>query len=200
MALQETAAKVKNSDAQAAQQALEATYREILEKRYLAYLEGGLDTTAGYLRGKKESSNPGRHLIKAAEQTPVLHKEVPIFFKAFRNFPRDGAADINNQFLWIKGEAQDRPNYALAHRMARFGSENALMTERQFYVSHSYNALQIICGAFPVEEQTILVYSNRTFTDQIGGFGGGMKRKIGRDLMKKQLVGFFEDFRDDVQE
>ena len=199
-AFQDAAKKLKgDKNAHARQKAVESTYREILKLRYDAFLSGGLKNTADYLRGKGKSSNPGYHLTKAVNHETVLQKEAPEFYKALKNFPRDGSSDIQNQFLWIKLEAQNRPNFVLAHRMFRFDDKNALMTERQFFVSHSYNALQIIAAAFQVEEGTLLLYANRTFTDQVGGFGGDFKRGVGRQMMKKELVKFFEDFRKDVQ-
>jgi hypothetical protein len=58
-------------------------------------------------------------------------------------------------------------------------------------VSTGYNAVQAVAGFLPVAEGTVVVYTNHTFTDQVAGFGGSMKRKIGRGMMETQLEKIF---------
>ena len=40
-------------------------------------------------------------------------------------------------------------------------------------------------------EQTVVVYTNHTFTDQVAGFGGSVKRSIGRRMMATKLEEMF---------
>ena len=35
-----------------------------------------------------------------------------------------------------------------------------------------------MAGFLPVQEGTVVVYTTHTFTDQVAGFGGSMKRSI----------------------
>ena len=44
----------------------------------------------------------------------------------------------------------------------------------------------------PVDEGTLVIYTNDTSTDQVAGIGGGAKRGIGRTLMAGQLEKVFE--------
>jgi hypothetical protein len=39
----------------------------------------------------------------------------------------------------------------------------------------------------------VLFYRNRTFTDQVAGFGSDMKKGIGRGQMHKTIVKLFEE-------
>ena len=67
--------------------------------------------------------------------------------------------------------------------------------QRQFYVSASYNTEQAVAGFVPVPEGTLVVYANRTSTDQVAGFGGGTKKAMGKKLMASQLQGLYEKLR-----
>ena len=45
----------------------------------------------------------------------------------------------------------------------------------------------------------IVFYVNRTSTDQVAGFGGGMKRSIGRGMMRSAVIQQFESIRRSVE-
>ena len=70
-----------------------------------------------------------------------------------------------------------------------------LISQRQFYVSRGYNIEQALAAFLPVKEGTLVVYTNRTSTDQVTGFGSSSKRAIGRRLMASQLKDLFEKVR-----
>jgi hypothetical protein len=42
---------------------------------------------------------------------------------------------------------------------------------------------------------TIMLYSNRTFTDQVTGIGSGLRHSIGRKQMRDTIVKSFEEIR-----
>jgi hypothetical protein len=67
--------------------------------------------------------------------------------------------------------------------------------ERQFYVSTGYNAEQAVAAFLPSESGTVVVYTNRTSTDQIAGIGGRAKRSIGSKVLASQLEAMFERAR-----
>jgi hypothetical protein len=69
---------------------------------------------------------------------------------------------------------------------------------RQYYVSTGYNAQQAVAGFLPVQEGTLVVYSGHAFTDQVTGFGGSMKRGIGRRMMADKMKQVFEAARTKV--
>ena len=62
-------------------------------------------------------------------------------------------------------------------------------------MSRSHNSVQAVAGVFPVPEGALVVYANRTYTDQLGGFGAGAKQAIGRRIMGGQLAELYERFR-----
>ena len=62
------------------------------------------------------------------------------------------------------------------------------MAQRDFYVSHTFDALQIIIGALPKgPDRSVIIYANRTYTEQVASFGSGAAHSIGRKIMVKEV-------------
>jgi hypothetical protein len=196
--LNAVAEKVESSgsaDDPAVRNAINDAYRTILLERYKAFRQGGLGAIAPYDRGKK-SVDPGEELRDKIRRTTLVKKRIPNFYRALLNYPDDGRDEIHNRFALIKKSVNDRPAYVLGHRMYQLEpGDYALYAYHEFYVGHSYNSLQIISGAAQVEQGTLVFYVNRTSTDQVAGFGGGLKRSIGRGMMRSAVVEQFESIR-----
>jgi hypothetical protein len=192
-------AKEVEKDA-ALREALNAEYRAILMERLKAYRENGLGAVAPYARSGGKQANPGQELTDQADRAALMKQKMPEFHRAILNYPRYSGDDIQNQFLWLNKLAEDRPTFVLAHRMYRYKpKEYVVEVYREFYVGHSYNSLHIVVGALPVKEGTLLFYANRTSTDQVAGFGGGLKRNIGRGMMRDDVVEHFEAIRQSAE-
>jgi hypothetical protein len=185
-----------NQSAPIAQQREEITqaYREILAQRVNAYREAGLAGIAPFTRGGKES-RPAEELRLAIEEMKVIENGAPNFYRAFKSFPADASASAENLFTWQIQNIQDRPTTVLVHRMLETHENYAVAGHREYFVGQSFNSLQLIIGAFPFGEETLLFYTNRTFTDQVAGFGSGTKRKIGREMMLGEVVKLLETVR-----
>ncbi|MCZ6655734.1 MAG: hypothetical protein O7C67_00415 [Gammaproteobacteria bacterium] len=196
--LNSVAQKVESSgsaDDPTVRNAINDAYRTILLERYKAFRQGGLGAIAPYDRGKK-SVDPGEELRDKIRRTTLVKKRIPNFYRALLNYPDDGRDAIHNRFALIKKSVNDRPAYVLGHRMYQLEpGDYALYAYHEFYVGHSYNSLQIISGAVQVEQGTLVFYVNRTSTDQVAGFGGGLKRSIGRGMMRSAVVEQFESIR-----
>lgn len=177
-------------------EAVNAGVRSILLERYRAYREGGLAAIAPYHRGGKTKAEPAKELSLAFKEDAVLPDSLKAIERAFGSFPQEGADDIENHFFWIKQKVQNRPTFILTHRMLQQRADGMLLgAERQFYVGQSYNSLQIVVGCVPVEQGTIMFYRNRTSTDQVAGFGSGLKHGIGRGQMADTIVKDFKALR-----
>ena len=74
------------------------------------------------------------------------------------------------------------------------------VVQRQYYVSTGYNAQQAVAGFLPVQEGTMVVYASHAFTDQVAGFGGCLKRGIGRHVMADKMTEMFEVGRTKVRQ
>ncbi len=101
---------------------------------------------------------------------------------------------------WAVYDIQDRPTVVLIHRMFGRVGGGAFLLVRQFYVGQSYNSLQIMVGIMPVAEGTLCFYINRTSTDQVAGFGSGAAHRIGRKVLKKEVITLFESARESLEQ
>jgi hypothetical protein len=179
---------------QAAADAVNAAWRQMLAGRVQAYLAGGLDGIAPYDRGG-DSSSAADDLRAAAEGSKLVQQTVPELYQAFLAYPNQSVADVEHRFFWTEQVADDRPVYILTHRMAQQRPDLLVVLSRDFYVSHSFNASQGAAGALPVEDGVVIFYANRTSSDQVAGFMSGMRHEIGRGMMRDSLVAAMEQIR-----
>ncbi|MHC4649494.1 MAG: hypothetical protein ACYTES_01395 [Planctomycetota bacterium] len=178
-------------------EAVNAELRAILLERYLAYRQGGLEAIEPYSRGKKKQSSPAEELTLAVNEDALRDERLAPLIRenqqAWINYPEGGGEGIENDFFWAKTDVQGRPCFVLTHVMSFQDSKGGLIAERQFYVGHDYNSLNLVMGAVPVEGGIVMFYRNRTFTDQVAGFGSDMKKGIGRGQMHKTIVKLFKE-------
>ncbi len=183
----------KPGDAGAAD-AVNAAYRQMLAGRMQAYLASGLEGIAPYDRGG-DSSSPADDLKAGLEAATLLEQFAPQMYQAFLAYPDQAVSDVQHQFHWSQQEADDRPVTILTHRMLQQRPDVLVLLSRDYYVGHSFNASQAVAGALPVDGGTAIFYGNRTSTDQVAGFGGSLKRKIGGGMMRDSLIATLKEVR-----
>jgi hypothetical protein len=178
-------------------EAVNAELRAVLLERYLAYRQGGLEAIEPYSRGKKKQSSPAEELTLAVNEDELRDERLAPMIRenqqAWIKYPQGDREGIENDFFWAKTDVQGRPCLVLTHVMSFQDAKGGLIAERQFYVGHDYNSLNLVMGAVPVEGGIVLFYRNRTFTDQVAGFGSDMKKGIGRGQMHKTIVKLFRE-------
>jgi hypothetical protein len=182
------------------QEVLNSEYQALLMARYNAYRQEGLKAIAPYYRGSGNHARPDKELFALAAEATLMKDRIPDFYRAFVNYPQYWSDDVENQFLLSKETIQGRPVFILAHRMFRFGQQYAVMTERQFYVGHTYNSQQTIVNSIAVEEGTLLFYQNRTSTDRVAGFASSVRHTIGRKLMRDRIIHHFKALRRSLEQ
>ncbi|MDO9139331.1 MAG: hypothetical protein Q7U38_03255, partial [Methylobacter sp.] len=52
----------------------------------------------------------------------------------------------------------------------------------------SYNSNQLSIACLPYRDGSLIFYANRSFTDQVTGFGSSVKHSIGREQMRGEIV------------
>ncbi len=179
----------------AGQAQVEEALRRMLLARYQAYHSQGLNGIAPYARGKDKQAQPADELRRATEAAQGLKKHVLAFYHVLMEYPQANAAGLTQRFFCIRYTMGGRPNFTLRHRLAMPVDEAYVVADREFYVNHDYNDTQAVGGLLPVENGTVVVYLNRTTTDQLGGFGASAKQAIGRSLMATQISEIFEKSR-----
>ena len=174
-----------------AQQLVETQLRQSLLSRYQAYKSKGLDGIAPYERGGGDQTPAGGDLKRASEAAAGFKKQVPVFYDTLVGYPSSKAPKLEEQFDWTHYNAHGTPVFILTHRFWMPDADGWVLAVRQFYVSGSYNVGQALVGLLPVEKGTLVVYLNRTSTDQVAGFGGSTKRSLGSKIMISQLEDLF---------
>jgi hypothetical protein len=175
---------------------IETAVRTLLLERYRAYRAKGLAGIASYDRGGGKSTDPAEFLRKATNASPVLAREAPEVVTALLQYPRAQPPKATEKFFWVTFDIDGRPTIALTHRLVSPQDDGTyVLVDRHYYVSRSHNAVQIVAGILPVTEGALVVYANRTFTDQLGGFGASAKQAIGRKIMGSQLAALYEQIR-----
>lgn len=173
--------------------------RKTLLERYQAYRAKGLDGIAGYARGGGKTTPAGGDLRRASEAAAALKKYVPAFYEVLAGYPKALPGGFEERFDWSNYEAHGTPTFVLTHRFSMSDGDAYILGQRQYYVSRGYNAMQALAAFLPVEAGTLVVYLNRTSTDQVTGFGGGSKRSIGSRVMAKQLKSLYAKVRAEVE-
>jgi hypothetical protein len=171
--------------------AVQRQLQQMLLERYRAYRANGLAGIAAYDRGD-HGTNVADALRTASAAAGELHEYVPELYQQLIASPQAATPDVEQHFRWLKYDIDGVPTFVLMHEMGVAAGAARALVQRQYYVSASYNTEQAIAGLLPVQTGTIVVYTNHTFTDQIGGFGDAVKRGIGRRIMAGKLKQIFD--------
>ena len=173
----------------------EQTYQGLLLRRYQAYCARGLSGIAPYDRGGGKFSKPADELTTALKESTLLAEHFPELHRALLDYPQHQPNGVTSRFFWVNQRVENRPTFILTHRLSYVRPEGAFMAERQYYVGHSYNSLQILAGCLPVSGGSIVFYSNHTSTDQVAGLASGMRHTLGRNQMRQEITKNFEQIR-----
>jgi hypothetical protein len=175
-------------------QAIEDAVRAILLSRYRAYRSRGLAGIAPYARAGRATSASAdlAAFNRGTRASGVLSTKV---CDLLDRYPNDLPPGFGENHYWVQFQAHGEDTLALEHVFQVTLDESAVLVQRQYYVSTGYNAEQAIVVFLPVDQGTLVIYTNHTSTDQVAGFGGTAKRTIGRTLMAGQLKTVFERTR-----
>ncbi len=176
-------------------EAVQAAVRSALLARTQAYQQKGLAGIAPYAFSGGTQRSAADELRTMTAASKGLKQFVPQAVQMLNDYPGSKPAGTEESFRWQHFNAHGTPTIALVH-LAFVPDGNAwVVVQRMYYVSGSFNAEQAVAGFLPASSGTVLVYANRTSTDQITGFGGGAKRSIGSKLLESQLEGLFQKAR-----
>lgn len=195
-----TALKEKLIDANEADQitGVSQHYQQILFQRWQAYQKRGLAGIAPYARATA-SANPADELRSAATSSKLLAHLPSNLQQAWLKYPTQLPPATEERFFWLNRRVEDRSTAILSHRIQQTNDNFSVILVRQFFVGHSYNSSHLIIGCLPYRNGAIVFYAHRTSTDQVAGLGSGLKRSIGREHMKKQMIKNLKQLRSEIQ-
>lgn len=179
-------------------QRVEEQVRRSLLARYGDYRAAGLDGIAPYARGGGKQTDVAADLRRASDAAIHLKRHAPRFYEALIGYPK-GRSEVGEIFDWQSYVAHGDPVFILTHSFAKTEGEAVVVCQRQFYVSGSYAAEQAVAGFLPMVEGTLVVYLNRTWTDQVAGFGSAGKRALGNRVLASQLEELFRKLQRAVE-
>ena len=170
--------------------------RRVLKNRYAAYLGGGLNALAPYQRSKSLKVSPAEELIIATESMSILQRYFPQFYLCLRHFPEKSTEKITHQFFWVKQRQDKRTLFVLKHWLADIDPEYALIVERQYYLSHTLNSLQVGILCLPYSSGTLVALLNQAFTEKVDvKVGKRIAQRVGRQQVVKQIRPLFESLQ-----
>ncbi len=173
-------------------------YRKLLRDRSQAYQREGLAGIAPYARAGGALTDPAAELKQAIADADRVPGHGPQLRAALERYPAASTPEITNRLYWVRRRVQRRPHFSLLHQMVLAGPEVAVHVERYFYAGHSYNAAQIITGAFGYQDGTVMFATSHFPTDEVLGIINQVKRSVGRsqlrDEMRKRLEGVRNSF------
>ncbi len=176
--------------------AMSSAMADVLKRRYLAYREKGLDGLTPYQTGDSDQPNPSRELELATESMGMMEDLMPSYYNCLRFYPKKCTSIFHQQFFWAKQEEGGRPMFSLKHWLLDVQSEYAVITERQFYLNHSLNSLQVVIGCLKHPDGTLVVLLNQVFTEKVNvGIGKVIAVTIGRNQVEKRVRPMFEHLR-----
>ncbi len=195
MQLQEKLSKVTDEAARA--EAVSRHYREILRQRWHDYRAKGLAGIAPYAHAEGiPAAEPAAELRASAASDRSLARFYPELNKAWLDYPAGGLpTGATEQYFWMNRTVEGRPTVVLGHRLVQSTGGGGVIAIRHFYVSHSYNSINLVIGCLPHRDGSIVFYAQRTSTDQVAGMARELRHAIGRERMKEQMTGRLESLR-----
>lgn len=179
--------KLANADEATLVASVSQHYQQILVQRWQAYCKQGLAGIVSYAR-HRANVNPAEELRLAAADGKLLARFSPALQQVWLNYPAPLPPGAEERFFWLNREVEKRPTAILSHRVLLASEAGSLIVTRQFFVGHSYNSSYLMVGCLPYRDGSIVFYTHRTSTDQITGLGSRLKRNLGREQIKKQMM------------
>ena len=179
--------------------AVEHALRGALLERLQAYQARGLAGIDPYARSDGALRSAGDELRSATLATKPLHALLTAVLPVLLDYPAHKPPGTEEAYGWTQDDAHGVPTFSLMHSLAVPAGGAWVVARRQFYVSNRYNCAQSIAGYLPMQGGTLVIYTHRTSTDGVTGFGADMKRGIGSRLLARRLEDLYGRIQASVQ-
>jgi hypothetical protein len=172
-----------------------AKYREILRARYETYLKSGLDGISPYEDGRDSFSLAEHFRLVNGYWNAWLPKVLPEYENELSLAPGKIDPSVEQVYLLVRKTIGDRPIYSLVHRFGRVSGDLIAAVHREFFVSGAFGGMQLVFIGISYEGGTLLIMGSDAFTEQVTGFGSGMKHNVGRNMMNDIMRGMLLELR-----
>ena len=172
------------------------TMRIVLANRFSAYRSQGMQALAPYQRSRSLQVSPADELIAATESMAILKQYFPQFYRCLRHFPDRCDEKIVHQIFWVKQQQDKCTLFVLKHWLSDIDPGYALIVERQYYLTHTLNSLQVGILCLPYRSGTLVALLNQAFTEKMDvKVGKTIAQRVGRQQVEKQIRPLFENLR-----
>jgi hypothetical protein len=168
-----------------------AAWIAVLQNRVKAYKAGGATALPAYVRADGAKVSPGGQLIAQNQAMDRLQERYPDFFDSLVHYPKIKPGLAQQHSIAID-EENGRPLFMLKHQLVQIGPQHTLIAERQYYLNHSLDALQVVILFLPTEKGTLVSMLNQTYTGKVAGFGTAIAHKVGRSKVHEKILPLFE--------
>ena len=173
--------------------------RQMLFSRTRDYQISGLDGMPPYARSDDTVRSPAHEIRKAIEASHSIHLISEPLYEFLIAYPDKLPEQFSENFFWVLEKGPDGLLVNLTHRFSVPHAKGYIAVQRQFYVTNGYNVEEAISVILPDESGSLILYTNRTSTDQVEGFGGALRRRVGDSLMESELEAILHRVIDRLQ-
>lgn len=167
--------------------------------RLQEYRARGLAGISPYARAGGKLFFPGDEIRTATLAARQFQALSPAALQHLLAYPDAEPTGTREDFRWSAARLHGVPTLMITHRLAIPDGEGWVVAQRQFYVSTGYNCEQSIARYLPMQDGTLVVYTNRASTDEVLGFGGAVKREIGNKLLAWRLEDLYGRYQARLQ-
>jgi len=130
-------------------------------------------------------------LDEATASIEFLRRHYPVFIDNLAAYPKI-TAKLEQRRLFNIEEEGGRPLFVLKHRLMDMQSDHVLIAERQYYISHSLDALQVMILFLPTERGTLMAMLNQTYTGHVApAVGGRIAHRVGHAKVREKIEPIF---------
>ena len=172
-----------------------AAFRDILQTRYQRYRQDGLEGIAPYEEAGRNWS-PAEHFRLVNHYWDAWLPVVLLQYSGeLAQTSSEMGPNIIQAFLLSRKPIENRSIFSLIHRFGRVQDDVIAAVHREYFVTGSYSAMQIVLIGVPYESGTLVILGADTFTEKVVGFPSRIKHKVGRKIASKLMTGMLQDVR-----
>ncbi|MBI4472119.1 MAG: hypothetical protein HY646_05585 [Acidobacteria bacterium] len=161
-----------------------ALTRQILLERVRAYLSGG-NLALGEYNDRSYRLHLADEFRSLLQPAPYMYQYDAAFQHYLENYPNGQVAETEDFVYWSKEKYALKPVISLTHvtihkRRSASGTD-VLIASKGIYATHYFEAslgLTAFVHGQSDPRRTYLIYINRSRTDALRGFFGGLKRSL----------------------
>jgi len=185
-------------DAAKQRQLASEAMQHIMQQRYLAYRDKGLEGISPVLRKRGKELDVSEDFRKTNATHQPTEVWFPEYYKVLTSYP-EGQDCCTHTFRWLKVKIAKRPTFALTHSIIQEGDDYLLYTERFYYLDNAGNYGQVVLAWLPYADDTYMGLAMSANTEVLDSLLGKMLRSLGRNMAGDLVGDVLEDIKTDLE-